>query len=335
MDNHPNAPGNGADVEVLERDEAPRPATAALAVLQPEANPLAAVLQKAEIDQQIATAKQYPRSIARAIDKINTLALLDEETAAECIYALKRGKKPIIGPSARFAEIVVQSWGNGRVDARVTHVDREEGYVEAEGVFFDLEENVATRRRIRRRITNKEGRTYNDDMIIVTGNAACSIAARNAVLAGVPKGVYRKAFDNARQVAGGTMATLAEGRAKAIAAFADFKVTPAQIFAYLEVKGEEDIGLDLMPILRGMYAALRNGEETVETMFSPRKVGGYHEKVENPLADKKPEVAASSGADDMPAGAAPSGKPEPVTASETPAKNEKQFPPDADKKGAR
>jgi hypothetical protein len=295
-------------------------------VLQREA-PMAAILQKAEIDQQIATAKQYPRSIKLAVSKIKTLALLDEQTAEECMYALPRGGKPITGPSARFAEIVSQCWGNGRVDARVTHVDREEGYIEAEGVYLDLEENVATRRRVRRRITNKQGRVFNDDMIIVTGNAACSIAARNAVLAGVPKAVWRGAYEEARGVTAGDVQTLAETRDKSIKAFAQFGVKPEQIYGALGVKGEVEITVDHIPVLRGMYSTLKNGEETVETMFTARNAGN-HEKVENPLADKKPETPkadVSGGETDTPA---PSEKPEPEKAPATPAKKEIPFPGD-------
>jgi len=300
-------------------------------VLQREA-PMAAILQKAEIDQQIATAKQYPRSIKLAVSKIKTLALLDEQTAEECMYALPRGGKPITGPSARFAEIVSQSWGNGRVDARITHVDRDEGYIEAEGVYLDLEENVATRRRVRRRITNKQGRIFSDDMIIVTGNAACSIAARNAVLAGVPKAVWRGAYEEARGVTAGDVQTLAETRDKSIKAFAQFGVKPEQIYGALGVKGEVEITIDHIPVLRGMYSTLKNGEETVETMFTARNAGN-HEKVTSPLSDKpvtaEPKVDDGSGAKDMPAGAAPSGKPEPVTAPATPEpKKEIPFPGD-------
>ena len=154
---------------------------------------LAMSLARAEIDQQIATAHAYPRSIDRAKKNILTLATLDEETAEECIYALPRGGKPIKGPSARFSEIIASQWGNCRVAARVTHVDRTEKFVEAEGVFHDLETNTAWSAKVRRRISDKHGKLLSDDMIIVTGNAACSIAKRNAVLTGVQPTSAQKA----------------------------------------------------------------------------------------------------------------------------------------------
>src|SRR5450631_3785003 len=72
---------------------------------------LAVSLARAEVDQQITTAHAYPRSIARAVKGIMTLATLDEQTAEECVYALPRGGKAIKGPSIRFAEIIGSQWG--------------------------------------------------------------------------------------------------------------------------------------------------------------------------------------------------------------------------------
>ena len=98
---------------------------------------MAVSLSRAEIDQQIATARQFPRSVDRAMKNVLSLATMDEETAGECMYALPRGGKPIKGPGVRLAEIIQSQWGNNRVAARVVHVDRVEKYVEAEGVFIE------------------------------------------------------------------------------------------------------------------------------------------------------------------------------------------------------
>lgn len=232
---------------------------------------LAVSLARAEIDQQISTARAYPRSIDRAVKNIITLATLDEETAEECIYALPRGGKPITGPSARLAEIIASQWGNNRVSARVVHVDRTEKYVEAEGLFHDLENNSATTARVRRRLSDKGGRLLSEDMIIVTGNAACAIAKRNAVLGGVPKGVWRRAYEYAAQVIAGTAETLVVTREKTMKAFAAFGVAPDRVCAALGLAGVDDIKVEHVPTLRGMYAALKNGEATVEEMFAELK----------------------------------------------------------------
>jgi hypothetical protein len=246
---------------------------------------LAVDLARAEIDGQIATAKQYPRSITRVTGNILSLATLDVQAAEECMYALPRGGKPVVGPSIRLAEIVAGQWGNCRVGARVVDVNRGEKYIEAEGVFHDLETNTASKATVRRRIVDRGGRLFNDDMIIVTGNAACSIARRNAILAGVPKAVWRKAYEAAEGAVKGDIKTLAERRAGMFKAFAAFGVKPDQIYALMEVAGEDEITLDHIPTLTGMYQSLKNGEATVEQMFDARKIGSTHKAVSNPLND--------------------------------------------------
>ncbi len=247
---------------------------------------LAVQLQKAEIDQQVTTAHAFPRSLKQVQSRIMSMATLDEESAEECMYALPRAGKPIRGPSVRFAEILKQSYGNCRAAARVVHVDRTEMYVEAEGVFHDLETNSATTTRVRRRISDKRGKLFNDDMIIVTGNAACAIAKRNAILDGIPKPLWRRAYETVQATITGDVTTLSENREKAFKALAAFGVKPEQVYTALEVEGLEDITVDHIATLRGFYAALKNGEATVEEMFGGAgKIVSDHAKVANPLSD--------------------------------------------------
>ena len=131
-------------------------------------------------------------------------------------------------------------------------------------------------------------------MIVVTGNAACSIARRNAVLAGVPKAVWRRAYEASEQVVAGDIKTLATRREGAIKAFATYGVKPEQVFAALDVKGVDEITLEHIPTLLGMFSALKNGESTVEEMFDPRRSASARafDVVSNPLKDE-PEQPAS------------------------------------------
>ncbi len=261
-----------------------------------EQTSLAIGLTRAEIDQQISTAHAYPRSITKSTKNILSLVTIDEQSAEECNYALPRGGKSITGPSIRLAEIVAGQWGNCRVGARVVHVDRVEKYVEAEGVFHDLETNTATTARVRRRIVDSRGRLYNDDMIIVTGNAAASIAKRNAILGGVPKAVWRKAHDAALATIKGDVRTLRERRDNILKAFAAFGVKPEQVVASIELGGVDDIMIEHMPILVGMHAALKSGEATVEEMFggggSQAVAGGEKKSLKGKLDD----IAGGKGA---------------------------------------
>ena len=315
---------------------------------------LAVSLARAEIDQQIATARALPRQLKRVANNILSLATLDEETAEECIYALPRGGKPIRGPSVRLAEIISSQYGNCRVGARVVHVDRFEKFVEAEGVFHDLESNAATTARVRRRIVDSKGRLYNDDMIVVTGNAACAIAKRNAILGAVPKAIWRQTYQAVESVLAGDVKTLVERREAATKAFAAFGVTPDRIFVALGVAGMEEITLDHLATLTGMRSALKSGESTVEEMFPVAKSVGADKaptreaaldklagvdpvtgEIIEPGAASIPQAigdAPSSPVGDSVARAFPPDAPAPAQGQPQTAKSDPPAPPDAPKK---
>ena len=249
----------GQEVELIEGEEGSGTALAKI-----DASSLA-ILNRSEIEQQVSTAKMYPRSIKRFRDEAMEMVTLTEKIAAECIYAVPRGGKMIEGPSARFGEIVTSAWGNCRVGGRVIGVDDEN--VTAQGIFFDVERNVTRVLEVKRRITDKQGRRYNADMIATTGNAASSVAARNATLSGIPKAFWVDMYDAARKTAIGDVQTLSNKRAEMVAYFQKMGVLPDMICATLEVPGIEDIGLDELAQLKGMASALREGEATVEQLF--------------------------------------------------------------------
>ena len=258
--------------------------------------PLAVQLAKAELDQAVATAHAFPRSMQRVRDRINDLVMLDEETAQECVYALPRGGKPIKGPSVRFAEIVASQYGNCKVGTRVVEVNRIDKYVEAEGVFIDLESGMHRTARIRRRIVDRSGRLFNDDMIIVTGNAACSIALREAIMKGVPKALWRAAYQAAEGVIAGDIKTLAERRHGAITAFAAWGVKPEQIFASLEIDGMDDLGMDEIATLLSMHRAIKSGEQKVEDYFPAKADQGKAVEASKGTAAKMADIAKGKDA---------------------------------------
>lgn len=229
-------------------------------------------LNSSEIDTQIATAKRYPRSIKQFRNEAMEMVTLTEDIAGECIYSLPRGGKPIEGPSARFAEIVASAWGNARAGARI--ISEDEKFVTAQGAFFDLQRNVAITYEVKRRITDKSGHRFKDDMIGVTANAACSIALRNAILKGVPKAFWRDLYEAARATAIGNAETLSGKRAKMLQAFAKMGVQPEQVFKLLEVGGEQDITLDHLAQLRGVFTAIKEGDTTIEQIFEDQKKPG-------------------------------------------------------------
>lgn len=228
-----------------------------------------ALLNSSEINQQIATAHRFPRSIKAFLNEARQLVTLNESVADECIYALPRDGKTIEGPSARFAEIIAHSWGNARAGARV--VDDAGEFVTAQGVFHDLEKNVAITYEVKRRIVDKHGKRFKPDMIGVTANAACSIALRNAVLKGVPKAFWSPMYEEARKVVMGDAKTLANRRAEALAYLQKMGATEAMVLGLLGVAGVEEITLDHLVTLRGVATAIKEGDTTVEQAFGAEK----------------------------------------------------------------
>ena len=242
----------------------------------------AVAMARAEIDTQIATSHAFPRSMARVQKAMLEIVQLDNEAAMECVYAVPIEGKSITGPSIRFAEALKQSFGNCTAGARVTETNRTEMYVEAEGVFWDLETNTRTVMRSRRSIRGKKGRCYSDRMIVTTQNAACSIAMREAILKGVPRPLWRASFEAVLLTIRGDVKTLVERRERAVTAFALFGVSAERIFERLDVKGMDDIGLDDLPELFAMFQSIKSGEGKVEDYF-PTKGAVEHEIVHDPL----------------------------------------------------
>jgi hypothetical protein len=220
---------------------------------------------KAEIDMQITTAKMYPRSLRTFKQKALSMATLDVETAEACFYALPRSGKTVEGPSIRLAEICISAWGNLRASANVIANDRKT--ITARAYCHDLETNTAIAIEVKRRITDKLGRTYSEDMQVVTGNAACKIALRNAVFSVIPMAYTKDIYEEVRKVAAGDEKDLATRRTAALKYFQSLGITFDRIYAVLGVKSEEDIDLEMFLTLKGIANAIKDGDTTADEAF--------------------------------------------------------------------
>lgn len=293
-DLHPNHPDYARhDAKTGEIDED----VTGMEIMDPVSIGALATLQRVEIDQQVATAKAYPRNVPQLKKELTALVTMDEDTADDCIYALPRGQKHIKGPSARFADALISYWGNARSGAFITQVNFEEKFVEAIGSFQDVERNVIRQRRVRRPIVTSNGRIYNTDMINMTGNAACVIAERNAILNGIPKSLWSGAYEQAFALVAGTVKTLGEKLERAEKAFALMGITMDQVLEKLGHKDISKIVPDDIVTMRGMLTALKTGEETVETIFGRGAGHANHEHVKNPLQDEPKTAGADQTVD--------------------------------------
>lgn len=268
------------------------------------------VQDNAQIDVQIATAKKWPRNITRAIDNAVAIITADMEMAEKANYSVKRGKnedgtpKIVTGPSIHLAKLLAQQFGNMRIEARVTEITDKQ--VISAGIAWDLETNIAARLEIRRGITSRKYGRYSDDMITVTGNAANSIALRNAILAVIPASAVEKCRKAARNKIAGNVSTKDQlvARVKEVTdALRDtFNVTEAEILQSIGRASIKLITADDIVTLVGYGTAIKDGDSTVDETFRAVKVGAEEPSItEDDLAtlygEKKDKLTAEERKD--------------------------------------
>lgn len=230
---------------------------------------------KAAIDVQISTAKAYPRNIKRSTENAIAVVTMDTETAKTCTYSVPRGGKAITGPSVHLAKILAQVWGNLRIDAKVVSIDDRQ--ITSEAVCFDLENNLAIKTQVKRSIMGRSGR-FNDDMITVTGNAANSIALRNAVLSVIPKAIVDKVYNSAKQTITGDISDATKLIAKRKKVFDGLKdtysVTEKEVLTAIGKASIDHVTGDDLVVLIGIGTAIKDGDTTVEQAFKGAKTSG-------------------------------------------------------------
>lgn len=248
-------------------------------------------VERANVDSQVATAKRYPRDIRRSIDNSVVMATMNQETAQSCSYALPRGGKPITGPSVHLAKIIVSNWGNMRTEAKVVQITDKQ--VISRGTCWDLETNVASAFEVRRSIIGKNGQRFSDDMITVTGNAANSIAYRNAVFAVIPKAITDRVYYAAQKFITGDLSDsdkLLKVRTGVLNNFKNnYGITEEEVVKMCGKQTVNQIGADEISMLMGTIQALKDGDTTVDELMKP--IRESKEAINNKIADIAAEAA--------------------------------------------
>lgn len=268
-----NAPPDDPNVVDAEFVEEEQPSESAIAVVPPGA--LEAAI-RAESDMQIATAHRFPRPENKIIRQRIISDCSEVEVAESCIYTLKRkdksGKEKLIeGPSVRLAEVCVYHYGNTRTASWITENDGKK--IKSRGFCWDLERNNQQSVEVSRRITDKYGHTFSEDMQIVTANAANSISYRNAVFKVIPVGIWMPALQAIKKVAVGEEKTLTAKRDEVLKRYAGMGVSKADVVALLGKQSIESINLEDLAQLVGLANAIKEGEITVKEAFQPAAEG--------------------------------------------------------------
>lgn len=243
-------------------------------------------IERANIDSQISTAKQYPRDIRRSIDNSIVIATMNEETAQSCGYALPRGEKIITGPSVHLAKIMVSNWGNIRTEAKVVQIT--DKHVISRGTCWDLETNVASAFEVRRNIIDSKGRRFSDDMITVTGNAANSIAYRNSVFAVIPQAITNRVYEAAQRLITGDLSDadkILKKRTLIINSFKnDYAITEEEVLKLCGRQTVNQININEISTLIGILQSLKDSDTSVDYLMKP--IRGVKEEI----ATKKKEM---------------------------------------------
>lgn len=250
-------------------------------------------VERANVDSQVATAKRYPRDIRRSIDNSVVMATMNQETAQSCSYALPRGGRPITGPSVHLAKIIVSNWGNMRTEAKVVQITDKQ--VISRGTCWDLETNVASAFEVRRSIIGKNGQRFSDDMITVTGNAANSIAYRNAVFAVIPKAITDRIYYAAQKFITGDLSDsdkLLKVRTGILNNFKNnYGITEEEVVKMCGKQTVNQIGADEISMLMGTIQALKDEDTTIDELMKP--IRESKEAINNKIADIAAKAAGA------------------------------------------
>ena len=238
-----------------------------------------AIITKAEIDTQIATAHAFPRSLAAFQKRAKDMVGIDKETAESCIY--KRpvgGGKYAEGESIRMAEIVAATYGNIRVAARI--VEQTDRKVVCQGMAHDLESNYAATSECVETTVTRDGRPYSESQRNVVAKACLAKAYRDAVFKVCPKALCKTIKLKALEVINGGQ-TLEQRRDGVMKWVESLKIDPKRVFEALNIEGAADIGEEELITLTGLRTALKEKDTTLDEAFPP-----LARKVKTPNADK-------------------------------------------------
>jgi hypothetical protein len=244
-----------ADIDVIDPD--------------PEPTDQLPMVRDADVNMQVATAKRWPRDEAKFRNNLLT-RVSDENLAPTCFYSFRRGGKLIEGPSIRVAEIAANAWGNLRSQTREAKPP-DDKYVYAETAIWDLESNNAFSFQTKRKILTKDGRRFSEDMVNVTLAAATKISFRNAIISTIPRAYIEEAWNKARSIAVGTLATLQAKRTQAMDYFKRFGIPEADILTVLSRESVEQVDLADVGFLIGLRTATTEGHITLDDAFASRE----------------------------------------------------------------
>lgn len=228
----------------------------------------------AEAQAAIFLAKQFPRDVYLAEERI--LKSCQRTGVAEsAIYSLPRGRDKndkevfVTGASIRLAELIVRELGN--IQYGIRELDQGVDWTKVEVFAWDLETNF----KAARTFTVKHYRYYKDG-----GNKKLtsssdiyemiySIAARRlrgCMLEVIPSDILESALNQCEETRKINSEKNKDKLDKLVSSFNSYGVTKLMLEKYLGHKVEE-INLDELDNLRGIFAAIKDSNNKIEDYF--------------------------------------------------------------------
>jgi hypothetical protein len=297
-------------------------------------------IQRAEVDIAIATAKRYPRDIARSLKTCKELALRNPAIARRCNYAVPRAGKKIIGPSVHFARIVAYSWGNATALSRVVGCDHDNAHIQ--GVFHDLQTNLRIGIEMDWPVQAPHDPTAErwKDQMTLAKRAGAAVGLRTAIFNVIPMVLFDAIAEEAKMVAVGDAKTFEDRRSNALAECKKLGVTQGMVYRTLERNGLEAITTDDLIYLHGLLASVADNTLTVFQAFGPPEKETVAAQVPKPRSRQAPAENRAEPPPPEPETKKPNAEteepkretpPEPASqagpASETPPEPQQEAPP--------
>lgn len=243
---------------------------------------------KLENTTQMAVAVQRPREnkavLAEALDVLE----LSPSLVESAIYSKPVGKDPETqkmkyaeGLSIRAAEELRRIYGNNSAGTSIIEDRKDEVVIGA--VFVDMEKNTryAAEKAVSKFFKTREGHIKQippDRLQDVVVPAHASKLLREVVLRSLPAWLKSEFEAKARDLA--MKGNLPKLRAAMVQKFSELNVTEEMILKHLGKTAMKDVAREDIVTMRGVFNAIRDGEQTAEDVFG---------KVEEKKAEGKAE----------------------------------------------
>jgi len=262
----------------------------------------------ATIKGQVFMAKQYPRNIEAAWQKI--LGECQRASLADrAVYSFPRGKETVTGPSIRLAEVLARNFTNIKFSYDVLERRPARGSQPGSSVIrawaWDLENNVMVERRFEvkhYRSTRSGGYNITDDRDIYELEAnMASRRIRACILQIIPGDITDAAVAACRQTATSGIALMMQDPkqrttliAKMIRIYEKMGVTQDDLETHLSCKSD-DWTADHMLKLKEIKASLEDGNSTLGDYFPRLAVDDKDEVITKAQVKQLMEAAKATG----------------------------------------